>query len=546
MLLFLLLHSSFCENFGAKQIPSRPDGQVFHFQSFDDPDWNQKYFASTLSSFNGEWNVEKSDLAPHEKMIFAKTENAEYSLSTKFESPLVLNNQTLVIQYEMRLQESLTCGSPYLKVFGAKFDPFLLEKNNDYIIMFGPDRCGRKNQVVFKFKHKNSKTGKVVEHSMTDCPPAKNDKLNHLYALIIRPNNAYEILIDGLIQKQGSLFSDFWPPVNPPEEIYDENDKKPDDWVDEEFIVNPNAKKPDDWDEDAPEYIIKENKNNPPNGWLPDEPDYISDPSVSKPENWDEDFFGPWKAPLIANPKCEEAPGCGKYYPPITKNPAYKGKWIPPKIKNPAYKGKWEPRKIPNPDFHSEDDVHNFQPIYGIGFDFASNVKGIGLNNILISTEENSVHSWNRNYFYPKRRQQNLELKKMEPQEGQLEFHYSNSQSAKATKRKVPIKTYSYNKEQPQELRQALNDVILSLANVWTLLYNTNQIIAIVSTALLITMPLTFLINLLRPRSRHQNVPKNEPPAETNKKESHSNHSHRKKKKIIIEYSDGEEEIVSE
>lgn len=43
----------------------------------------------------------------------------------------------------------------------------------------------------------------------------------------------YEVLIDGESKKSGSLFDDFEPPFNPPEEIDDPNDKKPSDWVDD-------------------------------------------------------------------------------------------------------------------------------------------------------------------------------------------------------------------------------------------------------------------------------------------------------------------------
>lgn len=37
------------------------------------------------------------------------------------------------------------------------------------------------------------------------------------------------------------------------------------------------------------------------------------------------------------NPKCSDAPGCGKWEQPMIKNPKYKGKWRPPMIDNPNY-----------------------------------------------------------------------------------------------------------------------------------------------------------------------------------------------------------------
>ncbi|KAF6775668.1 hypothetical protein AHF37_04762, partial [Paragonimus kellicotti] len=62
------------------------------------------------------------------------------------------------------------------------------------------------------------------------------------------------------------------PPINPPVEIDDPNDKRPDDWDERETIVDSSAKKPDDWDEDAPEYITDETATKP-EGWLDDEPE---------------------------------------------------------------------------------------------------------------------------------------------------------------------------------------------------------------------------------------------------------------------------------
>ena len=68
----------------------------------------------------------------------------------------------------------------------------------------------------------------------------------------------------------------------------------------------------------------------------------------------DDEMDGAWEAPLINNPSCDTAPGCGKWTPPMIDNPGYKGKWYPLMIENPAYKGKWAPRKIPNPDYFED------------------------------------------------------------------------------------------------------------------------------------------------------------------------------------------------
>jgi hypothetical protein len=42
----------------------------------------------------------------------------------------------------------------------------------------------------------------------------------------------YAVLVDGAERKGGSLFEDFEPAINPPEEIDDPDDSKPSSWVD--------------------------------------------------------------------------------------------------------------------------------------------------------------------------------------------------------------------------------------------------------------------------------------------------------------------------
>lgn len=46
---------------------------------------------------------------------------------------------------------------------------------------------------------------------------------------------------------------------------------------------------------------------------------------------------GEWEAPLVPNPACAHASGCGPWTQPMIPNPAYKGKWKPPMIDNPNY-----------------------------------------------------------------------------------------------------------------------------------------------------------------------------------------------------------------
>lgn len=53
-----------------------------------------------------------------------------------------------------------------------------------------------------------------------------------LSVLKICASYSYQILIDGEEKKSGSIFEDFTPSINPPKEIDDPEDTKPEDWVD--------------------------------------------------------------------------------------------------------------------------------------------------------------------------------------------------------------------------------------------------------------------------------------------------------------------------
>ncbi|XP_070179688.1 calmegin-like [Littorina saxatilis] len=86
----------------------------------------------------------------------------------------------------------------------------------------------------FIFRHKNPKTGEI-EEKHTKKPTANIDsyftgRKTHLYTLVVNPGQTFEMLIDNGLVNKGSLLTDVSPPVNPPKEIEDPNDKKPADW----------------------------------------------------------------------------------------------------------------------------------------------------------------------------------------------------------------------------------------------------------------------------------------------------------------------------
>jgi hypothetical protein len=58
-----------------------------------------------------------------------------------------------VLQYEVKMEEPLSCGGAYVKLFDAEAAGAAgvvdgeFDNDTPYIIMFGPDRCGATNKV---------------------------------------------------------------------------------------------------------------------------------------------------------------------------------------------------------------------------------------------------------------------------------------------------------------------------------------------------------------------------------------------------------------
>jgi len=345
-----------------------------------------------LLQYNGKWAVEEPTVYKNiigDKGLVVKSAAAHHAISSKF--PTVIDNKgkTLVVQYEVKLQNELECGGAYLKLIKKQDEEYDPKKYNDktpYVIMFGPDKCGSTNKVHFIFRHKNPLTGEYEEKHLESPPQAKIEKTTVLYTLIVRPDNSFEIKINNKTAKAGNLLEDFRPAVNPPKEIDDPEDKKPADWVDVAKIPDPEATKPEDWDEDAPELIPDEDAVKP-DDWLDDEPEMIDDPEAEKPEDWDDEEDGEWVPVQIPNPKCESG-NCGEWKRPMKKNPEFKGKWKAPLIDNPDYKGPWSPRKIPNPNYYEDNDPHNFEPMVAIGFELWTMQNQIMFDNIYIGHSE--------------------------------------------------------------------------------------------------------------------------------------------------------------
>ena len=102
----------------------------------------------------------------------------------------------------------------------------------------GPDICGpgtKKVHVIFTYKGKNLLIKKDIR--------CKDDQFTHVYTLVVRPDNTYEVLIDTESAQKGSLEEDW--DFLPPKMINDPDAKKPEDWDDNPKIDDPEDVKPE-------------------------------------------------------------------------------------------------------------------------------------------------------------------------------------------------------------------------------------------------------------------------------------------------------------
>jgi calreticulin len=263
-----------------------------------------------------------------------------YSLTAPLSSEIKNEGKDLVVSYTVRHDQNIDCGGAYLKLTPPGFDAKKFGGDTPYSIMFGPDICGtstRKTHVIFTYGGKNLLTKKNVR--------MESDRLSHRYTLIVRPDNTYEVQIDGTKAESGSLYDD-WDFLLP-KKIKDPNAKKPSDWVDE------SAKLPD--------------------------------PNAKKPEDWDDEEDGEWTAPQIDNPE-------------------YKGVWTAKKIPNPAYKGPWVHPEIDNPEYKDDPKVHAVcNPCSHVGFELWQVKAGTIFDDIIVTDSLAEAEAFAKETFEAKK-----------------------------------------------------------------------------------------------------------------------------------------------
>jgi calreticulin len=243
----------------------------------------------------------------------------------------------LVLQYTVKHEQSIDCGGAYLKLHSAGLAQTTYTGDSEYSIMFGPDICGgtKRTHLILNYKGKN--------HLIKNDIPTESDTFTHTYTLILKPDSTFQVLIDGVEKRAGSIEDEF--EILEPKQINDPAQSKPADWVDEAQMDDPEDKKPEGYD-DIPATIV--------------------DPEAARPEDWDDELDGEWEAPTITNP-------------------GFKGPWRAKRIDNPAYKGPWVHPQIANPAYKSDDSLYLFPSIGAVGIEIWQVKAGTIFDNILVT-----------------------------------------------------------------------------------------------------------------------------------------------------------------
>jgi calreticulin len=295
---------------------------------------------------------------PNDKGIQTSEDARFYGLSAKLDEAFTNRDKELVIQMSVKHEQDLDCGGAYIKLLGD-MDQSKFGGDTPYQVMFGPDVCGpsnRKTHVIFNYPPKNENL--LIKSEVK----TETDHLTHLYTLVVKPDNTFEVLIDLESVKSGSL-EDNWDFLMP-KEIKDPAVSKPADWVDKKKIADPEDKKPDNWD---------------------DAPKEIADPDATKPDDWDDEEDGEWEAPMVPNPD-------------------YKGAWKPKMIPNPDYKGEWVHPMIPNPDYAEDKELHvRCKDCTHVGFELWQVKTGTIFDDIIVTDSLEEAKAYAKETFSKKK-----------------------------------------------------------------------------------------------------------------------------------------------
>jgi len=211
-----------------------------------------------------------------------------------------------------------------------------------------------------------------TNHLTTKQIYPETDLLTHVYTFILRPDNTYEILIDGESKGKGPIEDDWT--ILAPKKIQDPAQSKPSDWQDQKYIDDPEDHKPEGYD-DIPKEIV--------------------DPEATKPDDWDNELDGDWEAPKVPNPE-------------------FKGPWRPKQIENPKYQGEWVHPMIDNPDYKPASDLYQYSSFESVGLELWQVKAGSIFDNFLVTDDEDLAASARKNINARRENEKKLETAERE------------------------------------------------------------------------------------------------------------------------------------
>eukprot|EP00591_Stephanopyxis_turris_P004987 CAMPEP_0195515162 /NCGR_PEP_ID=MMETSP0794_2-20130614/6323_1 /TAXON_ID=515487 /ORGANISM="Stephanopyxis turris, Strain CCMP 815" /LENGTH=405 /DNA_ID=CAMNT_0040643545 /DNA_START=84 /DNA_END=1301 /DNA_ORIENTATION=+ len=362
-------------------IASVANAEVFFKEQFNDEGWKDRWTVPSSwksKSDMGEWvqTAGKWHGDDANDMGVQTSEDAKfYGMSAALTSTIDNTGKDLVIQYSVKHEQSIDCGGAYIKLLpgGDKFDAAKFGGDTEYSIMFGPDICGqtKRTHVILNYEPKGDNT------LITKDIPCEKDQVSHLYTLVLKSDNTFDVLVDNKSVRSGTLEDAF--DLLPPKKIKDPEQSKPKDWVDESEIEDPESVKPDGYDDIPPE---------------------IPDPDAVKPEDWDDEEDGEWEGNMIDNPD-------------------YDGPWEPKMIPNPDYKGPWVHPEIDNPDYAPDDKLHAVcgKGCTHVGFELWQVKAGTIFDDIIVTDSLEEAQKFAEETFFAKKDQEKIMYDEVKEQE---------------------------------------------------------------------------------------------------------------------------------
>jgi len=341
--------------------------EVYFKEQFNDEGWKDRWTVPTdwrSAAELGEWTKTAGEYYADAKDTGIQTgpDARFHGISAKMNKTFNSSEgKDIVIQYSVKNEQSIDCGGAYIKLLpgGDKFDSAKFGGDTPYGIMFGPDICGSNKRTHVILHSEDKGEGLLIKKDI----PCETDVFSHLYTLVVRPDNTFEVFVDNKSVRKGKLEDEF--DFLEEKEIKDPDVTKPTDWVDVKKIPDPEDVKPEGQD---------------------DIPSEIPDPDVTKPDDWDDEDDGDWEPPMIDNPD-------------------YKGPWSPKMIDNPDYKGPWIHPMVPNPDYKYNDKMYAVCPdgCSHVGFELWQVKSGTVFDDIIVTDSLEEAQKFAEETFFKKK-----------------------------------------------------------------------------------------------------------------------------------------------